>query len=415
MGGGQADLVAVGRITGGGFARDDALRQFAGARIGHRQQDVPRPGHAHRLIDIGPSRKRVADGAAQTGGRPAEGLDFRRMVVGFVLELKQPFLFLAVHIHIHEDAAGVVLLTHFHIVQFPLLTQIPGSDGRQFHQTQALALASERLADVVEGAQLAFQLFFEERIVDFYFGQFRGKGGVAAVVAPVGVEDAEFRFGRYAALFREVFHHFPEIVRVHRQPPFLAESGVFLFFQFQETGHVREGLDLRFFCESQVFQVFRTGLDGIDEILADFVQIAFRQVVIENEQAGGTDADVGMRIDQVDAVHGRRRPLVKLTGDVFDGQVFLAFQVAVVADPVGHDLTEHTVAGLFQQFVAESVQIVHIQQTQGLEMQGQILVKLLSQAARLHLETGIFFYKYSAGIHIAVLSFIIHSTPLCTS
>ena len=75
------------------------------------------------------------------------------MVVGFVLELQQPFFGFAVHIHVHEDAAGVVLFAAFHVVQETLGTEVAGTDGGQFHHAEAFVLAAEFLADGIEVLQ----------------------------------------------------------------------------------------------------------------------------------------------------------------------------------------------------------------------------------------------------------------------
>ena len=65
---------------------------------GHRGRGGRRtPVTRMSLIDIGPAGKRVADAAADAGGRAAEGLDLGGVVVGLVLEHEQPVLLLAVH------------------------------------------------------------------------------------------------------------------------------------------------------------------------------------------------------------------------------------------------------------------------------------------------------------------------------
>ena len=122
-GGSQTYLVAVAGVAGSSLAADDTLRQLAGHRLRHRLADVASTSHAHGLIDVRPAGERVADGTAQAGGRTTERLDLCGMVVGLVLELEQPFLHTPVHIHIHEDAASVVLLAALHIIQKPLRAQ----------------------------------------------------------------------------------------------------------------------------------------------------------------------------------------------------------------------------------------------------------------------------------------------------
>ena len=117
MSGCQTDLVAIRRIARSGLTGDDLLRQFARQRLTHRGVDVSGSGHTHRLIDVRTAGQRITDSATQTGTRATERLYLRRMVVGLVLELQQPPLNLAVHIHIDEDGTSVILFAHLHIVQ----------------------------------------------------------------------------------------------------------------------------------------------------------------------------------------------------------------------------------------------------------------------------------------------------------
>ena len=90
--GGKADLVAVGGIASGGGGDDLPLGQLAGDGLGHGSQRVGRAGDAHGAVDVAPPGQGVTDGAADAGGRAAEGLDLRGMVVGLVLEQQQPRL-----------------------------------------------------------------------------------------------------------------------------------------------------------------------------------------------------------------------------------------------------------------------------------------------------------------------------------
>ena len=92
LAGGEADLVAVGRIAVGGDLADFFLREFAGEGGGEWRARIAGAGDPHGLIDIRPSGQRIADAAAQAGGRAAERFDLGGVVVGFVLEHDQPLL-----------------------------------------------------------------------------------------------------------------------------------------------------------------------------------------------------------------------------------------------------------------------------------------------------------------------------------
>ena len=110
LAGGKADLVAVGAVAVGRAGRNLAARKLAVQRLLHRDARIAGAGHAHRLIHIRAAGERIADCAAQAGGRSAERLDLRRMIVGFVLELDKPVLRLAVDGNRHLDRARVDLI-----------------------------------------------------------------------------------------------------------------------------------------------------------------------------------------------------------------------------------------------------------------------------------------------------------------
>ena len=65
---------------------------------------------------------------------------------------------------------------------------------------------------------------------------------MTAVVAPIGVKDAEFSLIRVTAFLVEVIDHFPEVIGIHRQPHFLAIWSEVLFLELPEAfkqGHRR--------------------------------------------------------------------------------------------------------------------------------------------------------------------------------
>ena len=134
MGGRQTYLVAVTRITRGRLGAYYTLRQLALHGLGHALVYVARARYAHGLIYVAAARQRVANGPAQTGRRTAERLDFGRMVMRFVLELKQPLFGAAVDVHVDEYAACVVLLALLQIVEHARLLEVTRAHGRQLHE-----------------------------------------------------------------------------------------------------------------------------------------------------------------------------------------------------------------------------------------------------------------------------------------
>ena len=193
---GQTDLVAVARVARRGLLRDDALRQLARERVAHLLVDVARTRHAHRLVDVAAARQRIADRAAQAGRGAAEGLDLRRVVVRFVLELHEPPLRPAVDIHVDVDRAGVVLVRDLQVVEQPLPAQVARADRRHVHQADALVLAPQLAPHAQVEGQRALDLLLEERLLDGDALQLGREGRMAAVVAPVGIQDPQLRLVR---------------------------------------------------------------------------------------------------------------------------------------------------------------------------------------------------------------------------
>ena len=393
VGGCKAYLVAVAGVSSRSLAADHALGKFAGNRIRHAGGDVPRSGHAHGLIDVGTAGKRVAYCASEAGGGSAERFDFGGMVMGFVLELQQPLLGLAVHGGVDEYAAGVVLFALLLVVQLAVGLQPAGADGCEFHQAERLLHAAEFLAHGAEPAQTLLQFGFQEGIVDGDFFDFGGEGGVAAVVAPVGIQDAELGLERIAALGLEITHDLAEVVGVHGQPVVLAEGGEFAFGHLREAGEVLERLHIRLLVLLQHGEVLTAAFHRVDVVVGYPVQVGLGKAVVEYQQARAFDADVCLGVDQVHAVHGGRCSLVELAGDVFHSQVFLSAEVDGVRHSVGHRLAEYAVAALLHQGVGKAEQVVDVQQPERLDIYGQILGKFSAQALRLNAERFLFLYE----------------------
>ena len=193
MGCSQADLITVGGIAGSGALGDDTLGQFAFHGLADGFVDVARTSDTHGLIHIASAAQRVADGTAHAGGCPAKRLNFGRMVMCFVFEHQQPFFDFAIYIHIHKHTAGVVFLRHFHIVEVADFALVLTADGGHVHQRDGFPAAMNIVADLNILVKCLLQLVVELVGGEGDVVQLRLEGGVAAVVAPIGVQHLDFR------------------------------------------------------------------------------------------------------------------------------------------------------------------------------------------------------------------------------
>ena len=119
----KTDLVAVGTVSVGRRHGQLALREFSLQRQLRRNQRVARAGDAHRLIDIGSAAEGIADRSAKTRRGTAERFDFRRVVMGFVLEHQKPFLKASVDFGINANGTGIDLFALIEVLKFPRFLQ----------------------------------------------------------------------------------------------------------------------------------------------------------------------------------------------------------------------------------------------------------------------------------------------------
>ena len=224
----KADLVAIGTVPVRGTRRDLARRQLAFQRFFKRNARIAGTGDPHGLVNVRSAGKRVADCPAEAGRRAAERFNFRRVVVRFVLEFHKPFLRLAVHCDGHFDGARVDLLAQVEVGDLAAFAQQLHADNGHVHQRYGtVRLSVDFLTRVVVRLKCAFNGTADSRFFHFDFIQTGQKRRVAAVVAPIGVDDAKLRHGRVAVLrAAEIVTAEREVFEAHGEP----HRGV-VFFQ----------------------------------------------------------------------------------------------------------------------------------------------------------------------------------------
>ena len=191
--GGEADLVAIGRITRRGGRHQLTLGELAGDGLGDRGQGIGRAGQTHRTVDIGAPGQRVADRAADAGGRTAKGLDLGGVVVRLVFEQQQPGFPDAVGPNFDFHRAGVDLLALVEPVELSGGAEGLDRQRGQIHQTDGLG-ALERGT----GVEIILPGFLQQRVLKGYAVDDRVERGVAAVVGPVGVQHTQLGEGGIA-------------------------------------------------------------------------------------------------------------------------------------------------------------------------------------------------------------------------
>ena len=313
----KADLVAVGRIARRSRRDDLALGELALHRIADGNERIARARHAHGGIDVAPARERIADGAADAGRRAAEGLDLRGVIVRLVLEKEQPVLRLAVDIHLDLDGAGVDLLRFVELFEHPALFQHFCGERADVHQV-------DRLGAVKFPARRKILLVgrLQQGIVEGDAVHRRQKGGVAAVIRPIGVDHADLREGGIAPLFAEIVAAEGDVVLVHREGILIDKLLKLLPFHLQKAAErfhfggngVR---DVQRFGESEARLA---ALHGVDDVLFEGGKRLFGDVPVHRiELCRAHEGALALR-NELDALRRRIGALIELPGEVFHSE-----------------------------------------------------------------------------------------------
>ena len=323
----QADLVAVGAVALGRAGRQRALGQLAFERILDGLTGIAGAGNAHSLVYVGAAAQGIADAAPQAGCRTAEGFDFRRMVMGFIFKQEKPFFFHAVDVDGDDDGAGIDFVRFVEILELAGSLQLFDGDGRHVHEGLgflAVQVFPRRLVRFIGPLNRSGELAVFKGDVR----QFRHKRRMAAVVGPVRIDDADFRYRRIPLFF------FAKIGLAELQVV-EAHGKAHVRRQFLQRGvvHRRKAFDDGDVCRlfPGHFQgIYRiegrfAGFDGVDAVMLDSGDVFVGQGSRQNDDPGGADEAVVLHRQHLQALHGRVGALVVLTGQVFDSQHRISF------------------------------------------------------------------------------------------
>ena len=346
MAGGEADLVAVGGVPRRRRLGDLPLGQLAGEGVLKAGPWVAAAGDTHGLMDVGPARQGVPDAPADAGGRAAEGLDLRGMVMGLVLEHEQPVLLLPVHYGGNMDGAGVDFLALVQLGEQAPLFQRLRADGGNVHQGLGPLGGLLLAVHLHPGRQIAFVgrlhagIIFPVRSLDLNILQMGGKSGMAAVVGPVGIHHPHLGNGGVPMLgVPEVGLQKCQVVQVHGQPQPVQQGGEAVPVQ---PGEARQRLHhrRRAMGADQGLRLLHGGLPalhGVDEVALNLLQILPAQLSLQQVHLGVADQGPLHAGHQLYALGAGVGPLVELP------RQGLHRQQAVNARGLGERLVPHHV------------------------------------------------------------------------
>ena len=325
----QTDLVAVAGITVRRAQDQLFLGELAADGLRDGDGGIRRAGDAHGLIDIAASGERVADGAAQAGRRAAEGLDLSRVVMGLVFKEDQPFLghraLAVVHLDRDDDGAGVVLVGLFHIRELAVGLELLHTHDGQIHQADRLVRAAgvELLAGVAGALEGRLDGRPVEAVLKADVFELGGKGGVTAVVGPVGVQHADLGDGGIPVLgAAEIGLDKAEIREGHGQAQGIIELAQVSLTHLREAVHDLDivGLGIFGLQGGGLVHAGLPGIHGVDAVGLDPLHIRFGQIALQQVGDRGPDHGFFFFIEELQALLRAVRALVKLARQRLHGK-----------------------------------------------------------------------------------------------
>ncbi len=321
----ETNLVAIGAVAFGCFNGDLPLGEFPRKGLGERSPGISRTGDAHGLVYIGTAGKRIPDAAAQTGGRAAEGFDFRRMVVGFILEEKEPVLHTFFRIYLDLDGAGIDFFGLVEIFEFSFLPESLDSCRGHIHEGHGTLRI---FAVNMDSCFFIFvQSFRNGSAVSAFFHadlrQLRGESGVTTMVGPVGIEHFDFRHRGVPLFFvPEIVPNHGEIVMAHGKAHGLDEVINAFVIQFCEAFHGRN----RFWFFNRKIQCicrFKRYLSRFHRVYQEFQDlfpVSFNKGAVEYINQGTAHPGTVFSRHNGQALFGGVCPLVILPRQEFHAQ-----------------------------------------------------------------------------------------------
>ena len=393
--GGQTDLVAIGGVARRRGLGQLALGQLALQSFAHGRPGVAAAGQPHGLVHIGPAGQGVPDAAADAGGRAAEGLDLGGVIVGLVLEQEQPVLLLPVHHGPDPDGAGVDLLALVQILQQPPLLQGLGTDGGDIHEGLGPHAGLLLSVYLCTGIQIAAIGLGHLLVHDLHRIDMGGKGGMSAVIRPIGVHHPHLGDGGIPALLiPEIGLEELQVGQVHGQAILLQHPLQSVLIQGSEPGEHRHpvggvvgpGQGVRLVHERL------SALHGVDEIGPDFVQVSLAQAPGHGIHPGVGHGGLGHPRQQHDALGAGVRPLVVLAGQGLhrqQGGPLPQLRQLLIVEVVTLGLGKYRWLGRLVDRLIHPFHIVAVEQPQpGQSGNPQLVPQLPQGLFRLHVKPG---------------------------
>ena len=315
------------------------------------------------------------------------------MVVRLVFEQEKPGLRYAVYFDLDLYGAGVYFVADVEFAEPARRLEILCGEGADIHKAYRLGAPQllSRVKIPVVGA-------LEKRVVEGYAVYDGVERGVAAVIRPVGVDDADFGYGWVAVFRLKICLAEGEIVAVHRET---VGGRKFVEAVSVEGKKAVENLDLGGKVErgregGGLFHRGLARLNGVDDVFLDRLDLLRGDVAVKAVDLGRVDKGTLALGDDLYALGGAVRPLVKLTGEIFHREDRSAVKLGLVGHDIKLWLGENSPFGVFKQLLGDVLNIVAVEDAHPFQsLDPQKGAGLAEQRGGLVGKSGLFFDENS--------------------
>ena len=298
------------------------------------------------------------------------------------------------------DGAGVDLLALVQLRQEAPLFQGLGADGGDVHQRPGPPGGLLLPVYLHPGGQIPLIGGPDVGVLDHRVVDVGGKGGVAAVVGPVGVHHPDLRDRGVPALrVPEIGLEEFEIVQIHGQTHLLPEGGEGVLFHGRKALY---GLDIRRdgVLYPQGLRLLQSGLPAlhrVDDIALDRLHVGGRDRPVEGVHPGGAHRGPVPGTQHLETLGRGVRPLVELPGQGLHGEHRVrAGQIRLVAHVVHRGLGKHRGPGPGEQLLRGVLHVVAAEDPHLFQRPDPQKVPAVGQQrGALRGEAGFFLHKYS--------------------
>ena len=243
-------------------------------------------------------------------------------------------------------------------------------------------------------------------LFDFNILDYGSKGGMTAVVRPVGIQHTDLgNAGITLFHVAEIFLSMQKVSLAHGQAQILQHSCDLFFVFADETGNGFNGLrhTILHFQSFRFFQSSFTGVNCIDTVSLDLGHIFVGQITLQQIHLCAGYLRIFVSLQNTDTLLCRVSSLVVLTGQILHSkalQIFCIHRNLFHKYIIHRSFRQNTLNGLFVNTIGQIVHIVTMQNTNFFQLlHVQIITQVFQQAGCFNTKAGLFTHIHTSNRH----------------